>query len=90
MTPVMYLSDAFLGNGAEPWRVPSVDDLPDISVPNAVKGEGTFLPVRPRPRDPVAARGPSPARPASSTASAASRSSTASAPSATTPTTTTG
>ena len=44
MTPVMYLSDAFVGNGAEPWRVPSVDDLPDISVPNAVKGEGTFLP----------------------------------------------
>ncbi len=44
MTPVMYLSDAFIGNGAEPWRVPSVEDLPDISVPNAVKGEGTFLP----------------------------------------------
>ena len=44
MTPVMYLSDAFIGNGAEPWRVPTVDELPDISVPNAVKGEGTFLP----------------------------------------------
>ena len=35
MTPVMYLSDAFIGNGAEPWRVPTVDELPDISVPNA-------------------------------------------------------
>ena len=44
MTPVMYLSDAFVGNGSEPWRVPSIEDLPDISVPNAVKGEGTFLP----------------------------------------------
>jgi 2-oxoglutarate/2-oxoacid ferredoxin oxidoreductase subunit alpha len=44
MTPVMYLSDAFVGNGAEPWRVPSLDELPDISIPNAVKGEGTFLP----------------------------------------------
>jgi 2-oxoglutarate ferredoxin oxidoreductase subunit alpha len=44
MTPVMYLSDAFVGNGSEPWRVPSVEELPDISVPNAVKGEGTFLP----------------------------------------------
>jgi 2-oxoglutarate/2-oxoacid ferredoxin oxidoreductase subunit alpha len=44
MTPVMYLSDAFVANGAEPWRVPDLDDLPDISVPNAVKGEGTFLP----------------------------------------------
>jgi len=44
MTPVAYLSDAFVGNGAEPWKVPDVADLPDISVPNAVKGEGTFLP----------------------------------------------
>jgi 2-oxoglutarate/2-oxoacid ferredoxin oxidoreductase subunit alpha len=44
MTPVTYLSDAFVANGAEPWRIPDMDDLPDISVPNAVKGEGTFLP----------------------------------------------
>ncbi len=44
MTPVMYLSDAFVGNGAEPWRIPAVDELPDITVSNAVKGEGTFLP----------------------------------------------
>jgi 2-oxoglutarate ferredoxin oxidoreductase subunit alpha len=49
MTPVAYLSDAFVGNGAEPWKVPSVDSLPDISVPNAVRGEGTFLPYA---RDP--------------------------------------
>jgi 2-oxoglutarate ferredoxin oxidoreductase subunit alpha len=44
MTPVAYLSDAFVGNGAEPWRIPDLADLPDISVENAVKGEGTFLP----------------------------------------------
>ena len=49
MTPVVYLSDAFVGNGAEPWRVPSIEELPDISVPNAVRGEGTFLPYS---RDP--------------------------------------
>ncbi len=49
MTPVMYLSDAFVGNGAEPWRVPSPDELPDISVPNVVKGDGPFLPYA---RDP--------------------------------------
>jgi len=30
MTPVVYLSDAFLANGAEPWRVPDVADLPSI------------------------------------------------------------
>ena len=34
MTPVMYLSDGFLANGAEPWRIPNFDDLPDISVSN--------------------------------------------------------
>jgi len=50
MTPFVYLSDAFVGNGAEPWRIPDLDDLPDISVPNAVKGDGTFLPYG---RDPV-------------------------------------
>jgi 2-oxoglutarate ferredoxin oxidoreductase subunit alpha len=44
MTPVIYLSDAFVGNGAEPWKVPALEDLPDISVPNAEKGDGTFLP----------------------------------------------
>ena len=45
MVPVAYLSDAFVANGAEPWKVPSLDTLPDISVDNAVKGEtGPFLP----------------------------------------------
>jgi 2-oxoglutarate ferredoxin oxidoreductase subunit alpha len=34
MTPVVYLSDAYLANGSEPWRLPAVDDLPDISVAN--------------------------------------------------------
>jgi 2-oxoglutarate ferredoxin oxidoreductase subunit alpha len=49
MTPVVYLSDAFVANGAEPWQVPSLDDLPDISVPNAVQGDGPFQPYA---RDP--------------------------------------
>ena len=34
MTPVMYLSDGFLANGAEPWKIPDLDDLPDIAVDN--------------------------------------------------------
>ena len=29
-TPVMLLSDGYLANGSEPWRVPEVDDLPSI------------------------------------------------------------
>ena len=35
MTPVAYLSDAFLATGSEPWRLPDVDSLPRIGVPNA-------------------------------------------------------
>jgi 2-oxoglutarate ferredoxin oxidoreductase subunit alpha len=49
MTPVAYLSDAFVANGAEPWKVPALDDLPDISVPDVVSWDGTFLPYA---RDP--------------------------------------
>ncbi len=49
MTPVMYLSDAFLGAGAEPWLIPDVDAIPDISVPNRTEPSG-FYPYQ---RDPV-------------------------------------
>ncbi|MDP9405958.1 MAG: 2-oxoacid:acceptor oxidoreductase subunit alpha [Actinomycetota bacterium] len=30
-TPVMLLSDGYLANGAEPWRLPDVDALPDLA-----------------------------------------------------------
>jgi 2-oxoglutarate ferredoxin oxidoreductase subunit alpha len=29
-TPVILLADTFLGNSSEPWRLPNVEDLPDI------------------------------------------------------------
>jgi 2-oxoglutarate ferredoxin oxidoreductase subunit alpha len=32
MTPVIYLSDGYLGNGSEPWEIPSVENLPRIEV----------------------------------------------------------
>ncbi len=32
MTPVIFLSDGYIANGAEPWRFPKADDLPSISV----------------------------------------------------------
>jgi 2-oxoglutarate ferredoxin oxidoreductase subunit alpha len=32
MTPVFYLSDGYLANGAEPWRVPEIDELPRIEI----------------------------------------------------------
>ena len=43
VTPVVYLSDAFLATGAEPWNIPAVEDLPDISVENWTEKE-TFHP----------------------------------------------
>ncbi len=32
MTPVMLLTDGYLANGSEPWRIPSFADLPPIEV----------------------------------------------------------
>ena len=56
-TPVILLSDGYLANGAEPWRLPAVDELPDIGVPyatgpNHTAADGTpeFLPYL---RDPT-------------------------------------
>jgi len=48
MTPVVYLSDAFLATGSEPWKVPSTNDLPDIAVQNHTD-RATFQPYS---RDP--------------------------------------
>jgi 2-oxoglutarate ferredoxin oxidoreductase subunit alpha len=44
-TPVMLLSDGYLANGSEPWRVPEVDQLPAIEPgfatgPNHTDGDG--------------------------------------------------
>ncbi len=49
MTPVVYLSDAFLATGSEPWRIPALADLPDIRVSNATD-PATY---RPYLRDPA-------------------------------------
>ena len=36
-TPVILLSDGYLANGSEPWKLPDLDTLPDISVPFATE-----------------------------------------------------
>ncbi|MGW7203889.1 2-oxoacid:acceptor oxidoreductase subunit alpha [Streptomyces sp. NPDC054837] len=55
-TPVMLLSDGYLANGSEPWRIPDVDELPDLTVqfaqgPNHTLEDGSevFWPYK---RDP--------------------------------------
>lgn len=46
MTPVLLLSDSFLANGTEPWRIPAMKDLPEIHPPFADKTEIPFLPYK--------------------------------------------
>jgi 2-oxoglutarate/2-oxoacid ferredoxin oxidoreductase subunit alpha len=48
MTPVFFLSDGYLANGAEPWKIPDIKDLPKIEVKFHTDLE-TFQPYR---RDP--------------------------------------
>jgi len=48
MTPVILLSDGYLANGSEPWRVPRAADLPEIKVAFRTDPKG-FQPFR---RDP--------------------------------------
>ncbi|MFL6144735.1 MAG: 2-oxoacid:acceptor oxidoreductase subunit alpha, partial [Labedaea sp.] len=48
-TPVLLLSDGSIANGSEPWLVPEVSALPDLSVsfataPNAADGSGAHWP----------------------------------------------
>ena len=39
MTPVILLTDGFIANGTEPWRIPAMSSLPEIKPPYAKKGE---------------------------------------------------
>jgi 2-oxoglutarate ferredoxin oxidoreductase subunit alpha len=42
MTPVFLLTDGYLANGAEPWRIPAADALPAIPVTFRTDPEGFF------------------------------------------------
>ena len=52
MTPVILLSDNYIANGSEPWQLPDLDALPDISVPFQTEpnADGRYLPYL---RDPT-------------------------------------
>jgi 2-oxoglutarate ferredoxin oxidoreductase subunit alpha len=49
MVPVIILSDGYLANGAEPWKIPTLDELPEIPVKYRTEREG-FMPYL---RDPA-------------------------------------
>ncbi|MFA6759074.1 MAG: 2-oxoacid:acceptor oxidoreductase subunit alpha, partial [Bacteroidales bacterium] len=47
MMPVMLLSEGFLGNGSEPWKIPSMKDYPEIHPPIVTEVEETpFWPFK--------------------------------------------
>jgi 2-oxoglutarate/2-oxoacid ferredoxin oxidoreductase subunit alpha len=49
MTPVIFLSDGYIANGAEPWRYPQSDDIPAIEVSfkkGLDEGEEKFMPYQ--------------------------------------------
>ena len=48
MVPVIILSDGYLANGAEPWRIPTAEEIPPIPVKFETNPEGFF----PYKRDP--------------------------------------
>jgi 2-oxoglutarate ferredoxin oxidoreductase subunit alpha len=56
MTPVIFLSDGYIANGAEPWKFPSTKDLPEIKV-NFKKGlDEEEIKLQPYKRDEKLAR----------------------------------
>lgn len=46
MTPVLLLSDSYLANGTEPWKIPEMKDLPKINPPFADKNSIPFMPYK--------------------------------------------
>ncbi|HEV1994585.1 MAG TPA: 2-oxoacid:acceptor oxidoreductase subunit alpha [Candidatus Acidoferrum sp.] len=49
MVPVIVLSDGYLANGAEPWHIPQLSDIPEIPVSFEKNPEG-FLPYKRNPQ----------------------------------------
>ena len=42
MTPVILLTDGYIANGSEPWRIPHANELPDIPVKFRTEKEGFY------------------------------------------------
>jgi hypothetical protein len=57
MTPVVFLSDGYLANSAEPWKLPEIKDLPKITVDHPRRGKGKRSPFAPMPKNLGAALG---------------------------------
>ena len=46
MVPVMILSDGYIANGSEPWKIPDIDELPKIEIqhPEGTDEDEPFMP----------------------------------------------
>lgn len=44
MMPVILLTEGFIGNGSEPWKIPNMSDYPEINPPVIDSCEGKFKP----------------------------------------------
>ncbi len=42
MTPVILLTDGYIANGSEPWKLPAMDELPEIPVKFVTEKEGFY------------------------------------------------
>jgi len=49
MVPVLLLTDGFLANGSEPWRIPKMADYPEVKAPIVSEGKKDWMPYA---RDP--------------------------------------
>jgi len=43
MTPVLLLTDGYIANGSEPWRIPSMADYPEIKTAHCTRGNQRVL-----------------------------------------------
>ncbi|HHJ09630.1 MAG TPA: 2-oxoacid:acceptor oxidoreductase subunit alpha [Bacteroidetes bacterium] len=49
MTPVVLMTDGFLANGSEPWRIPKMSEMPEIKTRKVPEGADDYQPYK---RDP--------------------------------------
>ncbi|MBL7896857.1 MAG: 2-oxoacid:acceptor oxidoreductase subunit alpha [Bacteroidia bacterium] len=46
MTPVILLTDGYLGNGAEAWKVKTTDELPEMNLSDVISADETWKPYQ--------------------------------------------
>lgn len=50
MTPVVFISEGYLANSAEPWKLPEIDQLPKIQITHPTANKDVFFPYGRNPK----------------------------------------